>query len=205
VSIDSPSPGRFNAENVWLRFLIQTAWDVKDSQLSGGPGWASTDRYDISAKAATGASFEEMRPMLQTLLEERFQLTLHRESKASPVYLLVVGKGGQTESVKGRILRDVAVGRVTSTEYTGSDPFDLRHTEDEPAEPHGNRNIYDAIRSCAFKYDELDSPDASMSIWDGLRIRARRASGHPVSGRRREANHHWIPRRYSLWFRKNSA
>ena len=93
VSIGSPSPGTFNAENVWLRFLIQTAWNVKDSQLSGGPGWATTDRYDIKAKAATGADFEEMKPMLQSLLEDRFQLTLHRESKALPVYVLVVGKG----------------------------------------------------------------------------------------------------------------
>jgi uncharacterized protein (TIGR03435 family) len=94
VSIGSPSPGRFNAQNVWLRFLIQTAWKVRDFQVSGGPAWATSDRFDISAKAATGASFEEMRPMLQALLEDRFHLTLHNESKDLPAYALVVGKSG---------------------------------------------------------------------------------------------------------------
>ena len=41
VSIGASSPHAFKAENVWLRFLIETAWNVKDYQLSGGPGWAT--------------------------------------------------------------------------------------------------------------------------------------------------------------------
>ena len=94
VSIGSPSPGRFRAENVWLRFLIQMAWNVKDFQVSGGPAWASSDRFDINAKTAANARFEEMRPMLQALLEDRFQLLLHRDSKELPVYALVPAKGG---------------------------------------------------------------------------------------------------------------
>jgi uncharacterized protein (TIGR03435 family) len=94
VSIGSPSPGRFRAENVWLRFLIQMAWNVKDFQVSGGPAWAASDRFDISAETPANARFEEMRPMLQTLLEDRFQLVLRRESKELPVYALVTAKGG---------------------------------------------------------------------------------------------------------------
>jgi hypothetical protein len=49
VRIGAASPGRFNAENVWLRFIIQVAWNVKDFQVLGGPGWAASDRYDINA------------------------------------------------------------------------------------------------------------------------------------------------------------
>ena len=49
VRIGSPSPGRFHAENVWLRFLVQTAWNVKDFQVSGGPAWAASDRFNIDA------------------------------------------------------------------------------------------------------------------------------------------------------------
>ena len=88
------SPGFFRAENVWLKFLIETAWNVKDFQVSGGPDWATSNRYDINAKAKGNANFEQMRPMLQTLLEDRFQLALHRGSKELPVYALVVAKGG---------------------------------------------------------------------------------------------------------------
>ncbi|HTA44214.1 MAG TPA: TIGR03435 family protein [Bryobacteraceae bacterium] len=94
VSIGASSPRAFKAENVWLRFLIQMAWNVKDYQLSGGPDWATSNRYDIDARTNTDATFEQMRPMLQILLEDRFQLALHRESKDLPVYTLVAAKGG---------------------------------------------------------------------------------------------------------------
>jgi uncharacterized protein (TIGR03435 family) len=94
VRIGSPSPGRFHAENVWLRFLVQTAWNVKDFQVSGGPAWAASDRFNIDATTDAKVPFDQMRLMLQKLLEDRFQLTLHRESKEFPVYELVVAKGG---------------------------------------------------------------------------------------------------------------
>jgi uncharacterized protein (TIGR03435 family) len=94
VSIGASSPRVFRAENVWLRFLIEMAWNVNDYQLSGGPGWATSNRYDIDARTDMDASFEQMRPMLQALLEDRFQLAVHRESKDLPVYALVVAKGG---------------------------------------------------------------------------------------------------------------
>src|ERR1700691_4324141 len=42
--------GRFVATNVPARFLIQFAYQLKDNQLSGLPGWADSDRYDIAAK-----------------------------------------------------------------------------------------------------------------------------------------------------------
>jgi uncharacterized protein (TIGR03435 family) len=92
VQIGSPSPGRFHAENVWLRFLVQVAWNVKDYQVSGGPGWAASDRYDIEATTDAKANFEQMRLMLQMLLKDRFQLVLHHESKELPVYELVMAR-----------------------------------------------------------------------------------------------------------------
>lgn len=94
VSIGAYSSRAFRAENVWLRFLTEAAWNVKDYQLSGGPDWATSNRYDIDARTDTDASFEQMRPMLQNLLEDRFQLALHHESKDMPVYALAAAKGG---------------------------------------------------------------------------------------------------------------
>jgi len=101
VSLGAPSPGTFKAENVWLRFLVQMAWNVKDFQVSGGPAWAASDRFDINAKTGTNANFEKMRPMLQTLLEDRFHLVVHSETKELPVYALTVGKGGIKASLAG--------------------------------------------------------------------------------------------------------
>jgi uncharacterized protein (TIGR03435 family) len=91
-----PSPGgRFNAENVSLRFLMQHAYDVKDFQIVGGPAWINSDRYDLSAKAeGTPTGQQMMGPMLQTLLEDRFKLAIHRETHQLPIYALTVAKSG---------------------------------------------------------------------------------------------------------------
>ena len=99
VEIDFPSPGRFYAQNVWLRFLIQTAWNVKNYQVVSGPGWASSDRYNIDAKTDPSSSREQIRLMIQSLLQDRFQLVLHHESRSLPVYHLV------TASKDGRKLQ----------------------------------------------------------------------------------------------------
>lgn len=86
-------PGSVTMRNVNLRDCIQWAWDVKDYQVAG-PDALNTNKYDISAKAGQRASLPEMRQMLQTLLQERFHLQLHRESKEMSVYELVVLKSG---------------------------------------------------------------------------------------------------------------
>src|SRR5438094_768769 len=47
--------GRFTATGVTLKALIQRGWDVKDFQITGGPGWVNSERFDVEAKAsATG-------------------------------------------------------------------------------------------------------------------------------------------------------
>jgi len=84
-----------------LKQLIIYAWDLKVYQLSGGPAWVTnpstdTDYYDINAKAEGDEPLTESRArqLLQTLLADRFQLRVHRESKEMPVYALVIGKAG---------------------------------------------------------------------------------------------------------------
>jgi uncharacterized protein (TIGR03435 family) len=63
-------------------------------RISGGPAWINSDRYMISAKAEGAASTDVMNgPMLQALLESRFKLKTHRETKEIPVYELTGGKG----------------------------------------------------------------------------------------------------------------
>lgn len=88
-----PSPGHFAMRNVPLRMPLEWAYDLKDYEISG-PDWIKVDeRYDIIAKAAGPASEAEMRQMLQTLLLERFQMKVHKETKELPTYVLLPGKG----------------------------------------------------------------------------------------------------------------
>jgi uncharacterized protein (TIGR03435 family) len=70
-----------------------TAYDVKEYQVNG-PAWLNTERYDIIAKVAEGATKEQVNMMWQNLLAERFGVMLHRESKEFQVEELVIAKGG---------------------------------------------------------------------------------------------------------------
>src|SRR5580692_6847946 len=88
-------PGRLRMTNLTLRRLILNAYGVQDYQLLGDPSWLASEHYDIQATAAGNTSVQQMEgPMLQVLLEERFKLTLHRETRQLPVYELAAGKGG---------------------------------------------------------------------------------------------------------------
>jgi uncharacterized protein (TIGR03435 family) len=86
-------PGRVNYTNVSLKNVLMRAYDVKIYQITG-PAWLDTERYDIVAKVPEGAPKEQIPAMLQNLLAERFQMTIHRETKEQAVYALVVGKNG---------------------------------------------------------------------------------------------------------------
>jgi uncharacterized protein (TIGR03435 family) len=76
-----------------LRQLIELAYGLKPGQVSG-PDWLGSERFDIVAKIPDGASKDDAPKMLQSLLEDRFKLAVHRETKDHPVLALVVGKGG---------------------------------------------------------------------------------------------------------------
>src|ERR1700722_4834587 len=67
-----PLPGRLSTSNTTLAMLVAEAYHVYDFQISGGPKWINTDRYDIEAKAegVTKPSEAQLRGMLQKLLAE---------------------------------------------------------------------------------------------------------------------------------------
>jgi uncharacterized protein (TIGR03435 family) len=88
-------PGRVVSApaGVTARKVILEAFHLNQYQLSGGPGWLDSDRFELEAKAE-GASENQLRQMLKTLLAERFKLVAHRETKEMPVYALMVGRNG---------------------------------------------------------------------------------------------------------------
>jgi uncharacterized protein (TIGR03435 family) len=86
--------GRLIATNNPARNFIQNAYDVRPYQVLGAPDWMRADRYDIEAKTEANTTFAQMMPMLQMLLEDRFKLKIHRETREMPVFVLTLAKGG---------------------------------------------------------------------------------------------------------------
>jgi len=90
-----PVDGRFTATNVSLTLLIALAYQVRQSEIFGGPAWIVSDKYDVNGKAAdSNVTADQSRLMLQRLLEDRFKLMVHRETKEMPVYVLLPAKNG---------------------------------------------------------------------------------------------------------------
>lgn len=86
-------PGRFLTTYTSLRDLIAFAYGVRTDQIAEGPSWMASDHYDIEATAAGNPPASQLTgAMLQALLEDRFKLVLHRETRQLPVYELTVVK-----------------------------------------------------------------------------------------------------------------
>lgn len=101
----SLNDGSFTARGITLEKLIQMAYRLQDSQLSGGPDWLKTQKFDIDAKLNPSVAqgllqhtkdnkgFDDQ-VALKALLSQYFKLTVHAETKNLPVYELVVAEGG---------------------------------------------------------------------------------------------------------------
>src|SRR5690242_16818304 len=87
-------PGRLSGSYVNLKTLIVEAYRVQYYQIAGAPKWMESAEYSIDAKAGHAATRDEMRPMLQALLAERFKLALHHDTKEMKAYVMLVDKGG---------------------------------------------------------------------------------------------------------------
>ena len=132
------SPGKFSMTGMPLKELIRFAYDLKsDAQLTGGPSWVNSDRFDIEAKedeAQTQASNKLLPPeiarqtrlLVQSLLAERFGLKVSHATKELPVYALVVAKGGP---------------KLTPTTAPPMTPPGERPPNDDPGKKSFNRGI----------------------------------------------------------------
>lgn len=97
------SPGGLTMRNQALVYLIQWAYDVPRVEIDGPP-WLREVWFDVQAKAATPATETQMRVMLRKLLEDRFVLQLHKETRVMQGYAITLAKGGpkfEAESAPG--------------------------------------------------------------------------------------------------------
>ncbi|MGA3096205.1 MAG: TIGR03435 family protein [Bryobacteraceae bacterium] len=82
--------------NTTLNDLITTAYDLHARQITGGPSWLDSDKYDLTGRPDVPGqpSVAQIKIMLQKLIADRFQLKFHREKKDLSVYAIGVAKGG---------------------------------------------------------------------------------------------------------------
>jgi uncharacterized protein (TIGR03435 family) len=101
--------GRVIQLSIPLRFLILDAYDLRmDPKRLVGPGWLDTTAYDIRANAPAGTPKAQMLLMMRSLLKDRFQMKIHKETKSESAYALVVRKSGPKlkTAVPGRLQND---------------------------------------------------------------------------------------------------
>ena len=104
-----PDPGRLHLGCVTTSNLIRLAYlvfptgqpnapvspAVFQAPISGGPAWINSDRYTVDAKSTKPVNIEMMKgPMMQSLLNERFALEIHWETKQRDIFELIVARGG---------------------------------------------------------------------------------------------------------------
>jgi uncharacterized protein (TIGR03435 family) len=86
------SAGRFRALNVTLGQVLLVAFNVPRERIQGGPDWIDSERFDIDAVGTV--TRQELLPMIQKLLADRFGLSVHRETKDVRAYVVLIGKTG---------------------------------------------------------------------------------------------------------------
>jgi uncharacterized protein (TIGR03435 family) len=88
------TPGGMQIRNTTLKTLVRGAYQLNEYQLEGGPKWADSERFHIDAKLPAGVSRDQAPLMMRSMLEDRFKLVFHRETKMLPEYELRVAAGG---------------------------------------------------------------------------------------------------------------
>jgi uncharacterized protein (TIGR03435 family) len=96
ISISPPGSPTFTATNINLEILIAMAYGIDSDNLLNAPSWLGSQQYDVTAKAegSPRLSYEQLKGPLQKLIEERFQLAVHRQTKEGSGYALVAAKSG---------------------------------------------------------------------------------------------------------------
>jgi uncharacterized protein (TIGR03435 family) len=86
--------GFWTCQNMTLHNIVWIAYNSRHEQLVA-PDWMRDVRFNITAKVPEGATTrDQLYPMLQYMLAERFALKVHREQREVQGYELAVAKNG---------------------------------------------------------------------------------------------------------------
>jgi bla regulator protein blaR1 len=128
IRIGGPDTSRWTASNLTAKMLVNFAYNMKDFQVSGGPSWINSERFDIDAKVEDSLASQmqklprlqqqaQMRLMVRSLLADRFKLIVSHDAKELPVYALVIAKGGP--KLKDAAPPDVQTGSASAPPSPG--------------------------------------------------------------------------------------
>jgi uncharacterized protein (TIGR03435 family) len=121
--------GTWEATNVTLESMIRMSYRLQESQLVGGPDWIYNDRFDIIATSA-GANVSDFALRMQSLLAERFNVRVHKETRELPIYALVTARRNGS---LGPRLTPAAVDCATpAPRHDGPAPAPTRQPGDRP-------------------------------------------------------------------------
>jgi uncharacterized protein (TIGR03435 family) len=95
-SVSTYPTTRFFMHNTSLDILIASAYGIDALYIQNDPDWTHSQGYDIDAtvEGERPLTHEEIEPLLQNLLQQRFHLSVHHEMKTASGFVLVVAKGG---------------------------------------------------------------------------------------------------------------
>ena len=88
--------GRFMAPSATVRDLVAAAYDIQDNQITGGPGWIGSDRFEVTATTRADVTMADARALLRALLTERFKFAARREQRELAVYTLELARADRT-------------------------------------------------------------------------------------------------------------
>ncbi len=159
-SMSTYPTARFFMHFTGLDFAISQAYGIDMQYIQHDAGWMDSQSYDIDAEVEGGKplTHEQMEPLLQNLLQQRFHLKVHRETKTVSGFLLVIAKDGQklqptkagtqtqgmllpdrldasaisTETLAGILNRPAGKPVVDKTGLTGS--YDIKLSYAQPAQ-----------------------------------------------------------------------
>lgn len=89
-----PSGHGYLVQNIPVRLMISLMYKVPERQITGGPLWLDTERFDIEAKADNVYNVDDLHTMFQDLLADRFNLKFHVEKKEGNIYALTIDSSG---------------------------------------------------------------------------------------------------------------
>jgi uncharacterized protein (TIGR03435 family) len=93
--------GRYEIKTATMVDLVRIAGGFDADKILGGPNWLELDRFDVIAKVPPDSTPETQNQMLQALLEDRFKLQVHKETRPLPAYALTAGKKPQLKEADG--------------------------------------------------------------------------------------------------------
>ena len=170
--------GRFTATNTSLALLIRLADEpsprsrgLEPFEVTGGPNWLLSDRFDVSATAGRDVSLTELRAMLRTLLAERFQVEAHVEKRPGPVYRMSLARAGRLGPQLRRAQADCAAAPVDPFRgFTPGEAYACGYFGPSPSAPIESDRAYQAVRG-------MTMDDFAAALYPHLRRRVTNETG----------------------------